>query len=190
MAENEAVGLDRASIVERLREEPGLRPADIARVFGVHPSTAEYHLRRLDRVGRVARVRVGRELHHYVVGEGICRKGREVHARLTPAGRAVLRFGLDRRVFPRGCVVDLGFSSSAVRWAIDRFEALGVVERLAWGVYELAAGWRGCVASALREEACSRCLARGPFAGQGVRQQRRATRSPSPRGRMDASRSR
>lgn len=151
------VGLDRARIVQHLRAEPGLRPSDLARAFDVHPSTAEYHLRRLAEEDRVARVRVGRELHHYVTGDGLCRRGRQVHARLTDAGRALLREALDRRVVPRQAVVERGFTASAVRWAIDRLTDVGALERLAWGVYELQEGWQGCVLAALREDACGRC---------------------------------
>lgn len=186
----------RARIVETLRESPGLGPSEVAEREGMHPSTADYHLRRLAREGRVTRVRSGRELHHYPVGEGWCKRSRIVHARLTDAGRAVLRLGLDRGVFPRRAIVEQGFSASAVRWALELLGEVGVVERLAWGVYELPSRWQGCVVAALRERPCTVCNETGAApeareahergAGQ---ERRRATISPSPSGRIETSRS-
>jgi len=170
----ETSGIERARLVEHLREAPGQRPSDVARDFDVHPSTAEYHLRRLAEADRVARVRVGRELHHYVTGDGLCRRGREVHARLTDAGRAMLRAALDRRVVPRQAVVERGFTSSAVRWAIDRLTDVGALDRLAWGVYELGEDWRDCVLAALREAACGGCNEPGGADGPGARVPTRA----------------
>lgn len=177
-------GVERERIVEHLRTSPGQRAADVARVFDVHPSTAEYHLRRLARKGHVARVRAGRDIHHYPTGEGFCQRAREVHARLTEAGRGLLRLGLDRTVFPRQAIVERGFSASAVRWAIDRFLDAGVIERLAWGIYELPSAWHPCVVAALREAPCTSCN-EAPQKDHT----RRATSSPSPRGRIELSRS-
>lgn len=188
MARKREGGVQRASIVERLRETPGLRPSDLARVFDVHPSTAEYHLRRLAREDRITRERVGRELYHYVIGDGLCRRGRKVHARLTEAGRGLLRLAVDRRVVARQAVVERGFSSSAVRWAIDRFIELGALERLAWGVYEMVDDWTPCTVAALREAPCTGCN-EADAAGEAY-EVRRATSSPSPSGRIEVSRSR
>lgn len=188
MPRNREGGVERARIVERLREDPGLRPSDLARDFEVHPSTAEYHLRRLARQERITRVRVGRQLHHYVIGDGLCRRGRRLHARLTDAGRGLLRLAVDRRVVARQDVVERGFSPSAVRWAIDRFTELDVLERLAWGVYELADGWAPCAVAALREAPCTGC--NETDAGAEAHEVRRATSIPSPSGRIEASRSR
>lgn len=183
MDADDASGLDRAELLDHLRREPGLRPTDVARTYGVHPSTAEYHLRVLERRGQVARVEVGRQLHHYPAGQGWCRRARAIHARLTRAARALLWIALDRAVFPRKAIVDAGHSASAVRWAIGQLEEIGVVEKLAWGVYELVEGVEPCVRAALDERPCTACneLAAG--------QVRRATSSPSPNGRIDASRS-
>lgn len=181
-------GVDRARVIEHLREQPGARPSDVARVFDVHPSTAEYHLRRLEREGRVIRVQVGRQLHHYAAGQGLCCTSREVHARLTPAGQRILEIGLERGIFPRQAIVGGAFTSSAVRWALDQLSEAGVVERLAWGVYQLVDESRSCVRSALAETSCRGCNDAGGHAEAG-HDRRRATSRPSPSGRMDGSRS-
>lgn len=178
-------GIDRARIVDHLRQHPGLRPSDVARVFSIHPSTAEYHLRRLTEEGRVARVPAGRELHHYPTGTGFCKAAREVHARLTPAAERVLEVALERSVFPRKTVVEEGLSSSAVRWAIDRMDEAGAIERLAWGVYRLVPGRAGCIRAALETSRCASCNE----SRAARRQTRRVTSSPSPSGRIEASRS-
>lgn len=177
--------IDRTRIAEHLNEHPGQRPSDVARAFDVHPSTAEYHLRRLVREGHVARVRAGRELHHYPTGTGLCPAAREIHARLTPAGRRVVQVGLEEGIFARKAVLGEDVSASAARWAMQRLEEAGVLERLAWGVYRVAPQRRGCAKAALREEACVTCNDTCRSRGQ----ERRATRSPSPRGRIEASRS-
>lgn len=186
MANEARRGIDRARIVDHLRRSPGLRPSDVARRFGVHPSTAEYHLRRLARQGTVVRVRAGRELHHYPAGEGWCQRSRAAHARLTEAGRGLLKLGLDRGVFPRQAIVNRGHSASAVRWAIDRFQEVGILERMAWGVYEVPEDVHACVRAALSEVPCEGC---NEVEERG-QERRRATSSPSPRGRIEASRSR
>lgn len=172
-------GLDRESIQEHLKTNPGARPSDVAKAFGVHPSTADYHLRRMEQEGRVARVQVGRELYHYPTGEGWCRDGRRIHARLTPAGRALVSLLLDRGLASRREVVGRGFSRSATRWAIDQMLDAGLLERSGWGIYELADDVEGCARAALRERPCSEC--------NDVDQVARATSNPSPRGRIVAS---
>lgn len=170
----------RRAMREHLIDNPGARPSDLASVFGVHPSTADYHLRHLVDRGEVVRERVGRELHHYPQGEGWCRRARSVHARLTPAGRALVEIALERGVVSRRLVVARGFSRSATRWALDQMLEVGLVERAGWGLYELAEGFSACAVAAFREEACRSC--------NQVDQVARPTSRPSPRGRIVASR--
>lgn len=149
--------VNRCEVREHLVENPGARPSDVADRFGIHPSTADYHLRRLADEGAIVRERVGRQLHHYPLGEGWCEDSRAMHARLTPAGRALVRLALDRGVVSRRAVVGRGFSRSATRWALERMREAGLLERAGWGIYELAEGTLECAAAALREEACPRC---------------------------------
>lgn len=150
-------GLTRQAIREHLVTNPGQRPSDVAEAFDVHPSTAEYHLRRMDEDGTIERVRVGRELHHYPLGEGWCRTSREIHARLTPAGRALVRLVLERGLASRREVVGRGFSRSATRWAIDQMTEAGFVEKTGWGIYEQAGDDLACALAALREQPCREC---------------------------------
>lgn len=163
-----------------LIDEPGAQPSDVTEAFDVHPSTADYHLRRLLREGRVVQEQVGRQRHHYPQGEGWCRDARAVHARLTPAGRALVERWLDRGLVSRRAIVACGFSRSATRWALDQMLEAGLVERTGWGLYEDGEVDRACALAALREHPCSAC--------NDVDQPTRPTSNPSPSGKMVASR--
>jgi predicted transcriptional regulator len=163
-----------------LIDEPGARPSDVAEAFEIHPSTADYHLRRLRREGAVVQEQVGRQLHHYPHGEGWCTSSRAVHARLTPAGRALVEQLLDRGVVSRRAIVKRGFSRSATRWALDQMREADVVQRTGWGLYEAGDIERPCAIAALREEPCRAC--------NEVDQPTRPTSNPSPSGKIVASR--
>lgn len=152
----------------------------MAEAFEIHPSTAEYHLRRMLEEGAVVRERVGRQLHHYPQGEGWCEGSRAVHARLTPAGRALVERLLDKGIVSRRAIVARGFSRSATRWALDQMLESGVVQRGGWGLYERGDVETACAVAALRERPCSAC--------NDVSQVTRATSNPSPSGRIVASR--
>jgi DNA-binding MarR family transcriptional regulator len=170
----------REEIKAWLNEDPGARPSDVADAFDLHPSTADYHLRRLAERGAIVRERVGRELHHYPHGEGWCQDARAVHARLTAAGRAVIERLLDRGLVSRRAIVARGHSRSATRWAIDKMSEAGVIERAGWGIYEQGSVDLDCATAALREEPCPAC--------NDVDQPTRPTSNPSPKGKMVASR--
>lgn len=176
----EAQDTQRERIRGWLRESPGARPSDVAEAFSIHPSTADYHLRRMADEGTIVRERVGRQLHHYPHGDGWCKDARAVHARLTPAGRALVKQLLDRGIVSRRAVVEHGFSRSATRWAIDQMQEAGVIQRAGWGIYEPGDVEQACAVAALREEACTEC--------NDVDQVTRPTSNPSPSGRMVASR--
>lgn len=169
----------RSAIRDWLADTPAARPSDAAEAFGIHPSTADYHLRRMVEEGLAVRERVGRQLHHYAQGEGWCENARAVHARLTPAGRALLQRLLDRGIVSRRAIVERGFSRSATRWAIEQMSNAGLIDRAGWGIYERGDVDRACAVAALRERPCGSC--------NDVDQVTRATSSPSPKGRMVAS---
>lgn len=174
--------VDRSRVREHLSKNPGQRPSDVAQAFGVHPSTADYHLRRLEAEGAIVRVQVGRELHHYPAGSGWCQESRRIHARLTPAGRAMVRILLDRGMVSRRAVVSRGYSRSATRWALEQLKDVGLVQRAGWGIYEPDDERMSCAVAALREQPCRSCNE------IETDQVARPTRSPSPRGRIVASR--
>lgn len=50
----------RRSLVERVRDRPGLNLREAAHALGVHPTTARHHARMLERAGRLVVVEEGR----------------------------------------------------------------------------------------------------------------------------------
>jgi predicted transcriptional regulator len=168
----------REAVFDVVCSSPGAGPSDVADELGLHPSTAEYHLRRLDENGRVVLETVGRRRCFYPEGEGWCRCSRAAHARLTQAGRTMLRAALDRGLVSRRQVVSRGHSRSAVRWALKQLREIGVLERDGWGIYVLDEDKRDCALAALNERPCAAC---------NEDQDLRATKSPSPSGRIVAS---
>lgn len=76
----------RARLLDALRAEPGLSPAEVARAVGVDPSTALYHLRRLEKEALVGVERDARGAYYFVAGA------------VPPAERA--RIVAERKVAP------------------------------------------------------------------------------------------
>lgn len=138
-------------------DEPGLRATDLARRVGVHPSTADYHLHKLARHGRVIRERVGRQVRHYPQGTGWCPRSREIHASLTDTGRLALRVALEKGAVSRRALTGSGASRAAARWAIEVLERAQVLERVAWGVYVLVEEVVPCARAALEAVPCRGC---------------------------------
>lgn len=146
-----------ARIETIVADEPGLRATDLARRVGIHPSTADYHLHKLARDGRVTRQRAGRQIRHYPNGRGWCPRGREIHARLTDTAQHALQVALDKGAVSRRALTRAGASRSAARWAIEVLEDAQVLDRVAWGVYVLVEGVEACARAALRERPCRGC---------------------------------
>ncbi len=146
-----------ARIESMVADEPGLRASDLARRAGIHPSTADYHLHKLARGGRITRERAGRQIRHYPNGTGWCPQARAIHARLTDTGRHALQVALDKGAVSRRALTAAGASRSAARWAIEVLEEADVLDRVAWGVYVLVDGLTSCARAALRERPCRGC---------------------------------
>lgn len=58
----------REAIYGIVRHAPGVSVRDVARLAGVESSTADYHLRRLEKAGVLLRRRRGRALAFYLTG--------------------------------------------------------------------------------------------------------------------------
>ncbi len=156
MASTELAG-NRARIRQLIHREPGLRISDVAQRLGVHPSTAEYHLRQLVRAGIVTVHRDKRQVHHYPTGRGWCQRAQAIHAACTEAARRGLELALEAQVVSQKALVDEGVSRSATRWAIEVLVEAGGLEKVAWGVYMVPAEHRACAQAALDELPCQAC---------------------------------
>lgn len=66
-----------------LRRAPGTTLSELARLLGMSPGQAHYHVSKLDDVGFLYRVRSGRRVRHYLTGQG-----HEVYAKAHEATRA------------------------------------------------------------------------------------------------------
>lgn len=64
--------LARQRLLEAVKRDPGIGPAVAARLLGMDPSTASYHVRVLARRGRLIAQRAGGTLALFENGHGAC----------------------------------------------------------------------------------------------------------------------
>lgn len=140
-----------------IHSHPGITTRTLADRLGIHPTTAEYHLRRLAREGRINRAMVRNQGRHYAAGSGLCARARAVHAALTPETRRVLEHLAEHgRIAPRQLIA-WGLTRAQVRWCFEVLGRAGAVVRDRPGVYVLVEEERPCILAALGERACRRC---------------------------------
>lgn len=146
---------NRAAAYRFVREAPGASVSDVADALGVDHSTAAYHLRRLEREGRVVAQHVGRVRAHVPNGEGWCPYLRRVLPRLRPEGaEPVLEALLDRAVFRVADARRRGVDEGKARWALERFQEVGLAEKVGHGRYRIPEGREAAARRALRGQPC------------------------------------
>lgn len=138
-----------------VRENPGVSVTDVAEALDVDHSTAAYHLRRLEREQRIVGQRVGRVRAHVANGEGWCPYLRRVLPRLRPDGaEPVLEALLDRAVFRVADAARRGVPDGEARWALERFQEVGLVEKVGHGRYRIPEDREAAARRALRRRPC------------------------------------
>lgn len=117
----------RARLLDAVRARPGATASELARAVGVDPSTATYHLRRLESRGAVQCEKHRGRLHFFVSGQASAReRALAISARLENAGCVLSRLGAAPQ--PLGAVADgLGMSPAGVYWHLRRLAELGLV---------------------------------------------------------------
>lgn len=143
-----------------VRARPGVDSSTLARSAGVNPSTADYHLRRLVRAGRVHRVRVGRVVAHYAAGSGHCpllRRAIPLVANASAMRDAVeaMKAAGEHGVRPSQAARDKGVRISAMRYALVAAEQAGLAERAGFGRYRLAVAAEACAERAVERGVCA-----------------------------------
>lgn len=159
----------RERIHDLLRRQPGLSTRQVARLSAVNESTADYHLRRLRRAGRVTEERVGRERLWYAAGCGLC----PVLRRAVPAFRReevalVARVLSDRPLTVRTLAEATGLDVGPARWAAHVLGESGILVKSGRGLLLLADGGEVCVQKAIQGERCA-MWGRCPLSRPGFR---------------------
>ncbi len=120
----------RRAMHDLIQAEPGIDPPTVASRLGFAWSTANHHLRILERGGIVSKVRDGRHMRLFPA-VGIAPKERSALAVLrNESTRRVLELvqaspGVDRRALAKR----LGVTPPAVAWHLARLERVGLVTR-------------------------------------------------------------
>lgn len=161
----------RARAMQAIRATPGMSTRAIARLLAADESTADYHLRRLQRQKLVASERAGRELAWYARSCGFC----PVLRRAVPLFRreevARVARALDER--PRAhpeIAQRADVPVGSVRWIVPLLVQAGMATKGPSGRVALRNGARLCVAKAAGAAPCDawgRCevsRAMGPLA--------------------------
>jgi DNA-binding transcriptional ArsR family regulator len=146
---------NRARAYETVRANPGATVAEVANALEVDHSTAAYHLRRLEKEGRIVAERVGRVRSHVVNGDGWCPYLRRVLPRLRPDGaEPTLEALVERPVVRVADAVGEEAEVGEVRWALKRLQEVGLAERIGHGRYRLPQGRETAARRALRRRPC------------------------------------
>ncbi|MEA3198636.1 MAG: hypothetical protein QOE90_64 [Thermoplasmata archaeon] len=142
-------------ILAYLRETPGASTQMVARHLRIDGSTADYHLRRMQARGALAREVTGREVRWFVVGCGLCPLLRVAVPALRNPGLAAVAAQL--REFPDTAASigeRAGVDIQVARYAARSLAALGLAERTRTGRLQRAPGAEVCIAKALAHEGC------------------------------------
>lgn len=145
----------RARIAALLDSQPGASTHKVALALAMDDSTADYHLRRLRREGRVLVQRQGRETCWFNAQAGLCPVLRRVIPAVKKPETARVALALEESPRPatwiaRQADVPLG----QVRWALGVLEKSGLVARTSRGRVQLAEGASVCVGKAMRASRC------------------------------------
>lgn len=146
---------DPERIPRLLARAPGLSTRGVARALEVDESTADYHLRRLRKRGRVVAQPLGRELCWYASDNGLC----PVLKRAVPPMRrdevARVARALDEVPATAAALAErAGVGVGAARWAAGILVCAGVARKTASGRVALRDGAATCVVAALSGERC------------------------------------
>ena len=119
----------RKDIFLAVSKSPGLTIADIARISGVRPQTARYHLSVLGKGGFVTTRRRGNKVHLFATGIGLPDAHRELLA--VGAGSTTMRVLLEVVQAPgasrRSLRQATGLMRTAVAWHVRKLTRLGLV---------------------------------------------------------------
>lgn len=145
----------REAILRYLFETPGASTTMVAARVGTNASTADYHLRRLQKEGKVRAQPGGREVAWFLNGCGLC----PVVRGLVPALRhaplaATLRALGEVPAHAPWIAQQAGIDAGQARWAAAKLVAAGVAARTPGGKVRLAEGASLCVRKALAAEPC------------------------------------
>ncbi len=145
-----------ARVLRTVRDQPGTCTQTVARTLSVDHSTAAYHLRRLERRGRVSSVVTGRERRHYPKGHPSCPFLRIAestldHAATTRVLRAVHATAASRAVDVARAT---GVAIAQVRWVLIRLEQMGFIVKVAPGRFTVPEDVHPCLPHAFERTAC------------------------------------
>ena len=145
----------RARIAALLESEPGASTHKVARALAMDDSTADYHLRRLHREGRVQVQRQGREACWFNAHMGLCPVLRRVIPAVRRAETMRVALALEESPRPATWIAErAGVPVGQVRWALGVLEKSGLVTRTSQGRVQLSDGASVCVGKAMRATRC------------------------------------
>lgn len=145
----------RTRALDVLKSAPGSSTRGIARALSMDESTADYHLRRLEKLGLATRERAGREIAWFARGCGFC----PVLRRAVPILRREESLGiaraLDDRPRPHAEVAARArVPVGSARWVVPLLVEAGIAEKTRGGRARLRDEARLCVEKAAASERC------------------------------------
>jgi DNA-binding transcriptional ArsR family regulator len=141
-------------ILDFLALQPGASTQAIGRAVGISPSSAEYHLHRLERAGRVSRQRGGGKVANFLRAHGLSPMQRRLLL-LSPEQRAVFDALLEteRPVTATSAALSTGLPIVAARWAFHVLVLHGLARRSKHGRVALVEEARAAVSATMTPRA-------------------------------------
>lgn len=146
----------REQLLTIVTEMPGANTRQAAARAGVPESSADYHLRRLVKLGHLTSEFQGRTRHWYAKGCGLC----PVLRRATPAlrrdeTRAVAEALREEPSTAGDLARHAGLTLGSVRWVAGVLGEAGLVQRTSQGRLLLRSGAQTCLGKAIHGQRCT-----------------------------------
>ena len=119
----------RERIAAHVRDRPGVHFSGIVRGLDLAPGQVQYHLRRLQRTGRVTETGLFGRTHYYPPGFDPWERRALALLRRETAGDIVASLVVDGPCSPAAVADRLDLARSTLSWHVDRLESSGLVER-------------------------------------------------------------
>lgn len=147
---------ERERAFDAVKALPGASVQEVAAALDVDHSTAEYHLHRLLREGRVRAVRAGRVRAHYASGTPLCPFLREVTPKFRSEGdrRALAAMAAGGTWRATDLPAAGGLSLPEARWFLQKAAEEGLLQREGHGRWSVAPACAPCVAHLTGGTAC------------------------------------
>jgi predicted transcriptional regulator len=124
-------------VIQFIQEHPGCHLRKIRSELGISMGTAQYHLARLEKAGRVTSNRRGLFRYYFPVGVFQDNEKSLLEILSQETARDILIFIIEQKSPTQTEIVDkIGVSAASVSWHVGRLAELGLITEIREGKYK------------------------------------------------------